>query len=608
MSKTGKAKEDVVPGGASSALVAPGAKTGPRAAARALFAVASQLHVAGKLPEAVSGYERALSASDMQPVHFQAAGNMATALLDMNRPVEALAACDRSLTLLEGIDRTQQAQAWFNRGNCLAVLGRHKEAALSFHKGVKLNPKDTDGLFNLGNSLDHLGRWGDAIKTFDAVLKLDATHASAMSNRGVALFRLGRMEEAIAGFDIALSISPDIDNHGNRGDVLRELGRLEDALAEYDKSIAMNTKDSRNESADQISSNGVESLYKKARLLTSRGGHAVARETFQRLLAVVPGHARAAHMLAALEGPVGPSVFPGAPSDASGFPAALHDFVKEEFDQFASTFESALVGQLQYQTPKLLSEVLQRAVILPVGYAHGRDKVEHREQGTVLSLAAADCKEGGVDVEHCPGSGLSKGPSLGMDGRWGMALDLGCGTGLFAPFLRPLVDRLVGVDISPLMVEKAAARSDVRYDELIVGEVVSVLEDRFDDCSLALVSAADVFVYFASLADVFRRTYQVLECGGVFVFSTEKLGGGTDDAEGGIGRLTAANQSSQESDLENSPNWVLQHSGRYAHARFYVEALAQVHGFKVIQHQAGVGRLEAGRPVTMDLFVLQKSA
>jgi len=42
--------------------------------------------------------------------------------------------------------------------------------------------------------------------------------------------------------------------------------------------------------------------------------------------------------------------------------------------------------------------------------------------------------------------------------------DAGCGTGLCAPALRPLARRLVGVDLSPEMLEKARARG--LYDAL----------------------------------------------------------------------------------------------------------------------------------------------
>ena len=48
--------------------------------------------------------------------------------------------------------------------------------------------------------------------------------------------------------------------------------------------------------------------------------------------------------------------------------------------------------------------------------------------------------------------------------------------GLLGELLRPMAGRLVGVDLSPRMVEKAGERG--LYDELIVGDVVTWPPDR----------------------------------------------------------------------------------------------------------------------------------
>jgi predicted TPR repeat methyltransferase len=46
----------------------------------------------------------------------------------------------------------------------------------------------------------------------------------------------------------------------------------------------------------------------------------------------------------------------------------------------------------------------------------------------------------------------------GPKGGWGCCVDLGCGTGLLGPLLRPQVHSLDGVDLSGKMVEKLAER------------------------------------------------------------------------------------------------------------------------------------------------------
>jgi predicted TPR repeat methyltransferase len=59
---------------------------------------------------------------------------------------------------------------------------------------------------------------------------------------------------------------------------------------------------------------------------------------------------------------------------------------------------------------------------------------------------------------------------------WQCCIDLGCGTGLMGPLLRPYVGRLEGVDLSAGMVQKAKDRGC--YDKLDVGELVACLNGR----------------------------------------------------------------------------------------------------------------------------------
>src|SRR4029077_18883888 len=57
--------------------------------------------------------------------------------------------------------------------------------------------------------------------------------------------------------------------------------------------------------------------------------------------------------------------------------------------------------------------------------------------------------------------------------RFGTMLDLGCGTGLAGAALRPQVDWLVGVDLSPKMIEEARRKGV--YDRLAVGDIAAFL-------------------------------------------------------------------------------------------------------------------------------------
>ena len=139
-------------------------------------------------------------------------------------------------------------------------------------------------------------------------------------------------------------------------------------------------------------------------------------------------------------------------------------------------------------------------------------------------------------------------------GRFRSALDLGCGTGLCAPFLKPMTQRLAGVDLSSQMMDKARALG--LYDRLVHADIVAYLrgtDERYD-----LITAADVFIYVGDLEPVFAALEKAMAPNGIFCFSAECAAG-------------------EDVDFELLP------SLRYAHSERYLRALAKQHGFDVVQ-------------------------
>ena len=130
------------------------------------------------------------------------------------------------------------------------------------------------------------------------------------------------------------------------------------------------------------------------------------------------------------------------------------------------------------------------------------------------------------------------------------ALDLGCGSGLAAPLLRPLAARLAGVDLSPRMLARAAATR--LYDELHAGELVAHL--RTGAARHDLIVACDVFIYLGELAPAFDAAAQVLAPGGIFAFTVEE-----GHADAGYDLLPTL---------------------RYAHSEPYLRELAQARGLR----------------------------
>lgn len=161
-------------------------------------------------------------------------------------------------------------------------------------------------------------------------------------------------------------------------------------------------------------------------------------------------------------------------ADVSEMPSA---YVQALFDHYAPAFDEALVGGLNYRAPALL-----------------RDAVEAACQAT------------------------------GRPMRFGAMLDLGCGTGLAGEAFRPLVDWLVGVDLSPGMI--AQARKKTIYDRLQAEDLsVFLSAEEASRSFYHLAVAADVFVYFPDLAAILAAAARVLEAGGILAFTVETHAG-----------------------------------------------------------------------------------
>lgn len=254
-------------------------------------------------------------------------------------------------------------------------------------------------------------------------------------------------------------------------------------------------------------------------LLMERGDNAAAAQAFETALDAGADAELARFHLAAAR----------ATADAPIAPP--RGYVESLFDRYAPDFDRHLVGQLGYAAPQRLVEALPR------------------------------------------GEGAKP-------RRFGSALDLGCGTGLCAPLLRPRVDRLVGVDLSARMLGQARALGLYdRLDQSDIGAWLATCDERFD-----LVIAADVFIYVGALDAVFAGVARVLRAGGVFAFSLEAPA--QDDAP--------------------ALGYVLRPSKRYAHTLAYVSALSQRHGMQVAAAHAGTVRREQQDAIEATYVIVTK--
>ncbi len=191
----------------------------------------------------------------------------------------------------------------------------------------------------------------------------------------------------------------------------------------------------------------------------------------------------------------------GAAASAGAVPArAADDYVRVHFDAFAEAFDRNL-KELNYQAPELVAKALRGFV---------------------------------ADEPH-----------------WHAVLDAGCGTGLCGPLLRPLCQKLVGVDLSPGMLSRAQTRAC--YDELIAAELGAFMRSR--PAAFDAIVCADTLVYFGPLAEPLEAAHQALRAGGPLVFTVEALGGAEDHR--------------------------LELTGRYSHSEHYLRHALGAAGFEV---------------------------
>jgi predicted TPR repeat methyltransferase len=130
-------------------------------------------------------------------------------------------------------------------------------------------------------------------------------------------------------------------------------------------------------------------------------------------------------------------------------------------------------------------------------------------------------------------------------------LDAGCGTGLCGPLVRPHCRHLVGVDLSPKMLDLARARHC--YDEVVAAELTAFMHAHVE--AFDAVIAADTFVYFGALEEALAAAHATLRSEGWLVFTLEALSG------------------------HSAADHELQVHGRYAHGESYVRTCLATAGF-----------------------------
>ena len=410
------------------------------------------------------------------------------------------------------MDDFARARTLFLDGVAHFEAQRLEDAERCFVASLHHLPGRASTRINLAAARLALGRPADALAELEAVLADEPQHLDAWCHRADALAALGRDAEAIVCADRALAQDP---HHPaawyRRAIALERLRRFDEARPAFERLLALEPAHA-------------EAWFRLGQVLQREGRLEAALDCLDKAVALLPAHAaawsqrgsllealgRRAEATAAFERAVALGAdtelhrfFIAAMDGRADAPAAPRAYVQALFDDYADGFDRHLVDVLGYRG--------------------------HHE----LVAPLAGLQPNGFDA----------------------ALDLGCGTGLCGPLLRPLARRLEGVDLSPAMLERAA-RLGV-YDRLHCADLVEHL--AHSDTRHDLVLAADVFIYVGTLEAVFAGVMRVLRPGGLFCFTVEQA----HDTQG----------------VRLGPQ------RRYEHAQPYLQGLARQHGLQWLQAQ-----------------------
>ena len=271
---------------------------------------------------------------------------------------------------------------------------------------------------------------------------------------GNALQDLGKPDKAIDAFKTAISINPKYaEAYNNIGVILQETGKLDEAVATYTKAISL-----RHDYA--------EAYYNIGNSLGEQGKLKEAIKALKRAISIRSDYAEAL--------------------------VKLGKFFRqlEQVDESLKYFEQALgldpEDTLGVELELVLLGQKNTPPKTPQNYMTKFYKKKSNKWGKGKSYS------GHILIQDAFNSVIKKQEKIDV-------LDLGCGTGTLASFLRPFSKNLDGVDLSPDMIK--LAKSTGVYDSIYEQEIETYLAKISNQYDVVL--AAAVFIHFFDLYNVF---------------------------------------------------------------------------------------------------------
>ena len=430
-------------------------------------------------------------------------------------------------------------------------------------------PLSIPDALRLATALHRAGHVDEAQILYQRVLDLAPEHPDALHFMGMLAHDQGRGEDALRLISRSVELAPDHAGfHSNFGNLLLDHERFEDAERAYREALRLDP-----ERPDALNNYGV--------LCKALGRLEEAERSLLRAIELAPDFVDARNNLAslyirmrrpkeALEQSA--EALSRKPRDARTRDMLGHAYARlGRLEDAAGIYREWLADEPD--NPKAIHHLAActgEAVPARASDAYIERVFDLFSKSFESRLASLEYRAPtlvGKAVAHC----------LGLAAADREVLDAGCGTGLCGPLLKPFAGRLTGVDLSGGMLEKARGRG--LYDALHQQELTAFMAERPD--AFDVVVSADTLVYFGELEAAMRAAAHTLRPGGWLCFTVEAL----DEGEDG---------------------YRIQHHGRYAHSRTYLEAVLDEAGLRIAEIESVFLRNEGGAPVAGWLTVAQR--
>jgi len=414
--------------------------------------------------------------------------------------------------------------------------GQFREAQSLYKKILKSQPAHIDANYMLGTLYAEQGDTNNSLKYMNIAEELAPGSQYIKNNLGNVFRMRGDYEAAEKKYNEALAIQPDmIEALNNLAIVHRRLNQTSQAITLYKNAIS-------------LSPNFVEANYNLGKSYWDEGQDEDARACFQRVLEIDSDHA-----LATLE-------------------MGNYYLKTGDKDNAITCFEKYLS----------LAPEDECGARLKLSYLNAGEMPARQPEQLVKQTYEKKARTWDADVERIDMAFL--GPQLVQnaikqqlpDAAELAVLDVGCGTGLCAPFLKPIAEKLHGVDLSEHML--AIARSKELYDQIVCDDIVQYLESY--DAVYDLIVGSGVLIFFGDLSAIFKAVSKRLNSDGCFIFTLYK---------------------SNDADIEIRDNM------HFAHSEHYIRTIAVQSGLSAVHIEPAIHEYEHEQPQPGFIVTLQKN-